>query len=41
MAGKIIDTPDIHVDTEEEMFFDYLTIPGDYIDCDILEKEKN
>ena len=30
------ETPDENVDAEEEMDFYYLTIPGDYSDCDIL-----
>ena len=37
MARKIIETPDENFDTEEEMDFDDLTIPGDYSDYDILE----
>ena len=32
--------PDENVDTEEEMDFYYLTIPGDDSDYDILEEEK-
>ena len=34
------ETPDENFDTEGEMAFDDLTIPGDYSDCDILEEEK-
>ena len=33
------ETPDENVDTEKEMAFDDLTIPGGYSDYDILEKE--
>ena len=40
VAGKIRQTPDENVDTEEEMAFDDLTIPGNYSDYNILEKEK-
>ena len=40
MARKITETPDENVDTEEEMFFDDLNIPGDYSDYDLLEEEK-
>ena len=40
MARKITETPDENIDTEEEMAFDYLTIPVDYSDYDILEEEK-
>ena len=36
-ARKITETPDKNVDTEEEISFDNLTIPGDYIYHDILE----
>ena len=31
------ESPDENVDTEEEMAFDDLNIPGDYSDYDILE----
>ena len=34
------ENPDENVDTEEEMFFDDLNIPGDYSDYDLLEEEK-
>ena len=37
---KITETPDENVDTEEEISFDDLTIPGDYSDYNILEEEK-
>ena len=37
---QITENPDENVYTEEEMAFDYLTFPGDYIDYDILEEEK-
>ena len=40
MAGKIRETADENVDTEEEIYFDDLNIPGDYSDYDILEEEK-
>ena len=40
VARKITETTDGNVDTKEEMSFDDLTIPGDYSDYDILEKEK-
>ena len=40
VAGKITETPDENVDTEEAISFDDLTIPGDYSDYDILEEEK-
>ena len=40
VARKITETPDENFDTEEEMTFDDLTIPGDYSDYDILEEEK-
>ena len=36
MARKITETPDENFDTEEEISFDDLTIPGDYSVCDIL-----
>ena len=32
------ESPYENVDTEEEMAFDDLTVPGDYIDYDILEE---
>ena len=35
---KMIENPDENVDIEEEMAFDYLTIPGTYTDYDILEE---
>ena len=38
MAIKTTYTQDKIFDTEEEMSFDDLTIPGDYSDCAILEK---
>ena len=34
------ETPDENFDTEEETSFDDLTIPGYYINYDILEEEK-
>ena len=34
------ESPDENVDTEEEMAFGDLTIPGDDSDYDILEEEK-
>ena len=34
------ETLDENIDTEEEMAFDDMTIPGDYSDYDILEEEK-
>ena len=40
VTRKITETPDEDVDTEEEMYSDSLTIPGDYSDYDILEEEK-
>ena len=40
VAGKITETQDEKVDTEEEIYFDDLTIPGDYSDYGILEEEK-
>ena len=40
MVGKIIETLDENFDTEEEIYFDDLNIPGDYSDNDILEEEK-
>ena len=41
VARKDTETPDENVDIEEAMYFDDLTIPGDYSDYDILEEEKN
>ena len=38
VAEKIRQTPDENVDTEEEMAFDDLTIPGDYNNYVILEE---
>ena len=40
VARKITEYPNENVDTEEEMFFDDLNIPGDYSDYDLLEEEK-
>ena len=40
MAIKNTEIPVENVDTEKEMDFDDLTIPGDYRDYDILEEEK-
>ena len=40
MAIKIKETADENVDTEEEIYFDDLNIPGDYSHYDILEEEK-
>ena len=40
MAEKITETPDENVDTEEAMYSDDLTIPGDYSDSDIFEEGK-
>ena len=40
MARKTTETPDENDDTEEEIDFDELTIPGDYSDHDIFEEEK-
>ena len=40
MAGKITETPDENVYTEEAMSFDDLNIPGDYSDYDIFEEGK-
>ena len=40
VARKITETPDENVDTEEEMYFDDLNIPGKYSDYDNLEEEK-
>ena len=40
MSRNITDNPDENDDTEEEMVFDNLNIPGDYSDYDILEEEK-
>ena len=37
---KITETPYINLDTEEEMAFEDLTIPGDYSDYDISEEDK-
>ena len=34
------ETPDENIDTEEEMDFYELKIPGDYSDYDILDEEK-
>ena len=34
------ETPDKNIDTEEEMDFDDLNIPGDYSYYDILDEEK-
>ena len=39
MARKMTEIPDGNVDTEEEMAFDDLTIPGDYSDYDIWRKK--
>ena len=38
---KIKESPVENVDTEEAIYFDDLTVPGDYSDYDILEEEKN
>ena len=40
VTRKMTYTPDENIDTEEEMDFDDLTIPGDYSDYDIFEGEK-
>ena len=40
MPRKMTETPDKNVDTEEEITYDHLTIPGDYSDYDILAEEK-
>ena len=40
VARKMTEIPDENVDTEEEMAFDDLTIPGDCSYYDILEEEK-
>ena len=40
VARKMTETLDENIDTEEEMAFDDMTIPGDYSDYDILEEEK-
>ena len=37
-AIKMTQNPDENVDTEEEMYFHDLTIPGDYSDYDIWEE---
>ena len=41
VARKMTNTTDENVDTEEEMDFDELTIPGDYSDYDISKEKKN
>ena len=38
VARKITETPDENFDTEEEISFDYQTIPGDYSDYGIFEE---
>ena len=38
VAIKMTENPDENVDTEEEMYFHDLTIPGDYSDYDIWEE---
>ena len=40
VAIKCTENPDDVVDTEEEMYFEDLTITGKYSDYDILEEEK-
>ena len=40
VARKMTEITVENVDTEEEMVYDDLTIPGDYIDYDILDEEK-
>ena len=40
VAREMTYIPDENVDTEEEMAFDSLTIPGYYSDYDILEDGK-
>ena len=40
VARKTTETPYESVDTEEEMDFYDLTIPGNYKNSDILEEEK-
>ena len=40
LARKITESPVENVDTEEEIYFDDLTITGDYSYYDILEEEK-
>ena len=38
IGKKMTQTPDENVDTEEEISFDYLPIPDDYSDYDIMEE---
>ena len=40
VARKMTETPNENFDTEEDISFDDLTIPGDYSYYDILEEEK-
>ena len=39
VARKLMENPDENVDTEEEMAFYYLTVPGNYSDYDIFGEE--
>ena len=39
-AKKLTENPDENFNTEEDMDFDDLNIPGDYSDYDILQEEK-